>query len=139
MKQYLTFDVDGFFRDYLTNKKRLHELELEYQSIIDDMSMDLDSPHVSGGMPKSSVESKADRRERILAKMSELDEYFKLADKIINGLSLQECQILQEYFIKRKRSKNDVEILSQTMYVGIATMYRKIKRLRRRVRDIVEE
>lgn len=139
MKDYYSFDVDAFFRDYASNKRKLRELEIEYNSIIDNMSQSNDSIRVVGGLPKSVVETKAEQRDKVMSNISDIKEYFNTVNHIKSQLNSTDNRIIDSYFIKRKKSRAEVEILANELYMSSSTLYRRIKKLRRAVREIVSE
>ena len=66
------FDVDGFFGDYSLNMEKLKLLKYKLNSIPESSGMDYETPKVTGGMPVSSVETKAARREKIRAEIDKI-------------------------------------------------------------------
>lgn len=129
------FDVDGFLRDYKLNVEKLKLLRYKYNAIPESTSMDYSSPKVSGGTPSSSVESKAARRAKLKAEMEKLEEYFDEYERLLNGLTDEERYITERYFRDGKKTRYDVDKMAQKLHCSTATMYRKIKAVRRKLKS----
>ena len=84
MKDYYQFDVDGFFRDYKVNKRKLRDLEWDLAQAMSQGGMDYAKPKVTGGLPSSQVETAVERMSDIRAKIDDLNEYFERVDKYLN-------------------------------------------------------
>lgn len=129
------FDVDGFFGDYLLNMEKLKLLKYKLNSIPESSGMDYETPKVTGGMPVSSVETKAARREKIRAEIDKINAYFDQCERLINGLSEEEEYIAYEYFMKGKKTRYDVEKMAKKLNCSTSTMYRKIKSTRQNIKQ----
>lgn len=129
------FDVDGFLRDYKLNKEKLKFLRYKYDSIPESTSMDYSSPKVSGGTPSSQVESKAARREKLKAEIDRLEDYFKQYEEALNSLTGDEKYIAEEYFKEGKKTRYDVDRMADKLHCSTATMYRKIKATRQKIKS----
>lgn len=129
------FDVDSFLRDYKLNEDKLKFLKYKLNSVIDSTGMDYQNPKVSGGLPHSSVESKAAQRERIRAEIQEIEGYFEQYESLLKGLSRDERYIAEEYFKQGKKTRYDVDRMADKLCCSTATMYRKIKTTRRKIKE----
>lgn len=129
------FDVDGFFGDYKANQDRLKFLESKREAILDSSGMDYGTPKVSGGTPSSSVESKAERREKLLQEIVKLNTYFEQYDEIMNNLSMEERYVVGNYFRDGKKTRMNVDKMAQELSYSTPTMYRKIKLLRKKIKS----
>ena len=139
MNKYCSFDVDGFFRDFEINKQKRKFLMQKLDSIIDATFANPDEPKVSGGLPSSVVESKVERREKIAEKVAMYDKYFETADKILNALQGEDRIIAEEYFLKGKKHRDQVDILADKLHISRATCYRKIKEVRHKIKEYMRE
>jgi hypothetical protein len=139
MNKYCSFDVDGFFRDYNANKERRKFLLQKLDSIIDATFANPDEPKVSGGLPSSVVESKVERREKIVEKIAMYDKYFETVDEILNALEGEDRVIAEEYFLKGKKQRYQVDILADRIHCSRATCYRKIKEVRQKIKEYKRE
>lgn len=135
---YSSFDVDRFFRDYKDNQKKLKFLKAKHNSLLFGGSMDYETPKVSGGLPVSGVESKAERREKLEEDIKRLELYFSLCDRIVENMRGENEIIVREYFLKGRRSRADVDLLSYEIGCSPATFYRKVRQTRYVVKDYVQ-
>ena len=122
MKDYMQFDVDGFFRDYKPNKRKLRDLE-----------WDLAQACSQGGT--DYVERIADIR----AKIDDLNEYFARVDKFLDCLDSTEKTIAEYYFIKGMRNHFAVQEIAYKAHVSRASVYRIIRKIREKIRRYVDE
>ena len=129
------FDVDGFFGDYKANQDRIKFLESKREAILDSGGLDYGTPKVSGGTPSSSVESKAERREKLLREIVKLNIYFEQYDELVEGLSHEEKYIVGNYFRDGKKTRACVDAMAQELSYSTPTMYRKIKLLRKKLKQ----
>lgn len=128
------FDVDAFFGDYKANKDKLKFLKSKQDAIIDSGGMDYANPKVSGGTPSSSVESKAERREKIAQEIAKINTYFEQYEEIMESLSAEEKLIAERYFRDRKKTRANVDMMAIELDCSMPTMYRKIKFLRKKIK-----
>lgn len=138
MKDYMQFDVDGFFRDYKPNKRRLRDLEWELAQACSQGGMDYAKPKVTGGLPSSQVESAVERISDLRAQIDVLSEYFSLADKFLNCLNPTEKKIAEVYFVQGRRNIFAVEELAAKNYMSKSSVYRTAQRCRVKIRRYIE-
>ena len=138
MKDYMQFDVDGFFKDYKPNKRRLRDLEWDMAQALSQGGMDYSKPKVTGGLPSSQVESAVERISDIRAKIDDLNEYFRRADEFLNCLDSTERNIAEVYFVQGRRSIFSIEELSAKCYMSKSSIYRTVQRCRTKIRKYIE-
>lgn len=136
-RRYYSFDVDGFFRDYNDNKRKQKFLREKYASAIISSGGNPDEPKVAGGLPTSQVEAIAEKREKISKELKKYDKYFEMVDGILNALEGEERFIAEEYFLRGKKRRDQIEILAEKTYCSTATCYRKIREVRQKIKEIV--
>ncbi len=136
---YCSFDVDRFFRDYKENEKSLKYLREKLDATLVSSGGRPDEPKVAGGLPTSSVESIVERREKIAEEIAQYERYFDTVERIINALSGEERLIAEEYFLRGKKRRDQIEILADKIFCSPSTCYRKIKEVRNKIKDIVRE
>lgn len=136
-RKYYSFDVDGFFRDYNDNKRRQKFLREKYASAILSSGGNPDEPKVAGGLPTSQVETIAERREKIMNELKKCEEYFAMIDKILKHLEGEDRFIAEEYFLRGKKRRDQVEVLADKTYCSTATCYRKIRDVRQKIKEFV--
>ncbi len=139
MKDYMQFDVDGFFRDYKPNKRKLRDLEWDLAQACSQGGMDYAKPKVTGGLPSSQVESAVERISDIRAKIDDLNEYVVRVDIFLGLLGKTEKEIAEVYFIQGRKSIFAIDELSHKYYMSRATVYRVIKRIRQKIRRYTED
>lgn len=139
MKDYYQFDVDGFFRDYKPNKRKLRDLEWDLAQACSQGGMDYAKPKVTGGLPSSQVEQAVERIADIRAKIDDLNEYFAKVDKFLNCLDSTEKAIAEYYFIKGMRNHFAVQEIAYKVHVSRASVYRIIRKIREKIRRYVDE
>lgn len=137
--EFYSFDVDKFFGDYESKKKALKFLKAKRDAVLVSSSMNTDEPKVTGGLPVSSVETKVERREKIEEEIQRIERYFALCDKIVNDMDGESQIIIVEYFIKRHKSRADVDFLADKLFCSPSTFYRKVKNTRGLVREYMYE
>lgn len=137
--EYFSFDVDKFFGEYEDKKIKLKFLKAKYDTIPFASSASTDDVKVTGGLPKSSVESKAERREKIAKDIQKIEDYFAFCDRILENLDKETRFVVVEYFINRRKSRNEVEVLAEELYCSRATFYRKVKEARYAVKRYVKD
>ena len=137
--EYFSFDVDKFFREYKDKQTRLKFLKTKYNAIPFSSSLDYETPKVSGGMPTSGVENKAERREKLEKEIQRLESYFALCDRILENLEHENQVIIKEYFIKGRKSRADVDFLADELYCSKSTFYRKVREARVAVKEYMRE
>lgn len=139
MKNYMQFDVDGFFKDYKPNKRKLRDLEWDLAQACSQGGMDYSKPKVSGGLPSSQVETAVEKISDIRAKIDDLSEYFAKVDELLNCLEPIEKAIADVYFIQGRRSVFSIEELSGKFYMSKSSVYRVVQRCRKKIRKYVEK
>ena len=137
-KDYYIFDVDGFFRDYKKNKRRLRDLEWEKAQAITSGGMDYAKPKVTGGLPVSSVESKAELIMKYDGQIAELQDYFKRVEKFFGILTEEEKTIADSYFIQGRRNRYGIDAIGYKCGRSRASVYRTIQDIRSKIRRYVE-
>jgi len=138
MKDYMQFDVDGFFRDYRPNKRKLRDLEWDLAQACSQGGMDYAKPKVTGGLPSSQVEVSVEKIADIRAKIDDLNEYFKRADNFLNCLDSTEKTVAEYYFIKGFRSHFAVNDIAYKAHISRASVYRTVQRIRIKIRKYTE-
>lgn len=138
MKDYMQFDVDGFFRDYKPNKRKLRDLEWDLAQACSQGGMDYAKPKVTGGLPSSQVEQAVERISDIRAKIDDLNEYFARVDKFLDCLDSTEKVVAEYYFIRGLRSRFGVEDIAYKAHVSRASVYRIVRRIRIKIRKYTE-
>lgn len=138
MKDYMQFDVDGFFRDYKPNKRKLRDLEWDLAQACSQGGMDYAKPKVTGGLPSSQVEQAVERISDIRAKIDDLNEYFAKVDKFLGCLNPLEKSVAEYYFVKGMRSRFGVEDIADKVHLSRASVYRTVRRVRDKIRRYVE-
>lgn len=139
MKDYMQFDVDGFFRDYKKNKRRLRDLEWEKAQAMSQGGMDYSKPKVTGGLPTSQVESAVERISVLSTQIDDLNEYFRVADKFLELLDEDEKEIARVYFIQGRRNGMAISELSNKRYMSERSVYRAIGGIRKKIREYTEK
>ena len=134
-RDYYIFDVDGFFRDFRRNKRKLKDLEWEKAQAITEGGMDYSQPKVSGGLPSSSVERKAEKIMAYDKQIEALKSYFEEADRLLSVLTKEEREIAEVYFVQGRKSLFSIDEMSQRRNLSRATIYRIIKRIRGKIRQ----
>ena len=134
-KDYYIFDVDGFFRDYKKNKRRLRDLEWEKTQAMSQGGMDYSKPKVSGGLPSSQVETAVERMSVLSTQIDDLREYFRKADKYLDLLDKDEKEIANVYFIQGRRNGAAISELSSKCYISERSVYRAIGGIRKKIRE----
>ena len=137
MKDYMQFDVDGFFRDYRPNKRKLRDLEWDLAQACSQGGMDYAKPKVTGGLPSSQVETAVEKIADIRAKIDDLNEYFERVDKYLNCLDSTEKVVAEYYFIKGFRSHFAVQEIAYKAHISRASVYRTVRRIREKIRRYV--
>ena len=138
-KDYYIFDVDGFFKDYKKNKRRLRDLEWEKAQAMSQGGMDYAKPKVSGGLPVSQVETAVERISVLSTQIDDLNEYFKRADKYLSLLSDDEKEIAKVYFIQGRRGGATISELSHKCYLSERSVYRAIGGIRKKIREYTKK
>jgi predicted DNA-binding protein YlxM (UPF0122 family) len=138
MKDYMQFDVDGFFRDYKPNKRKLRDLEWDLAQACSQGGMDYAKPKVTGGLPTSQVEQAVERIADIRAKIADLSEYFERVDKFLNCLDATEKIVAEQYFIRGLRSRFAIEEIAHKAHISRASVYRTVRKIREKIRRYVE-
>lgn len=138
MKDYYQFDVDGFFRDYKPNKRKLRDLEWDLAQACSQGGMDYAKPKVTGGLPSSQVEQAVERISDIRAKIDDLNEYFARVDRFLGCLDSTEKIVADYYFIKGMRSHFGVEDIAHKAHISRASVYRTVRRIRIKIRNYTE-
>ena len=138
-KDYYIFDVDGFFRDYKKNKRRLRDLEWEKTQAMSQGGMDYSKPKVSGGLPSSQVETAVERMSVLSAQIDDLREYFRKADKYLGSLTPTEKTIAEVYFVQGRKGVFAIQELSEKLGYSKTPIYRMIGGIRKTIRKCVEE
>ena len=136
--QYYVFDVDGFFRDYKKNKRKLRDLEWDLAQAMSQGGMDYAKPKVDGGLPSSQVETAVERMSAIRGQIDDLRDFFALADKYLSALTNKERSIAEIYFVQGRKGMWAIEELCGKHYMSKASMYRTISEIRRKIRKMVE-
>lgn len=139
MKDYMQFDVDGFFRDYKSNKRKLRDLEWDLAQACSQGGMDYSKPKVSGGLPSSQVETAVEKISDIRAKIDDLNDYFARADKYLNCLDSTERKIAEVYFIQGRKGVFTIDEMSDKLYMSKSSIYRAIKKIRFKIRKYTEK
>jgi len=139
MKDYYQFDVDGFFRDYKVNKRKLRDLEWDLAQAMSQGGMDYAKPKVTGGLPSSQVETAVERMSDIRAKIDDLNEYFERVDKYLNCLDSTEKAVAEYYFIKGFRNHYAVQEIAYKTHMSRASVYRTVRKIREKIRKFVEK
>lgn len=139
MKNYMMFDVDGFFRDYGKNKRRLRDLKWEKAQAMSQGGMDYSKPRVTGGLPTSQVETMVERMSVLDAQIDDLNEYFAKADEYLNSLASTEKQIAEVYFIQGKKGVFAIDDMCNKLYMSKSSVYRAIKNIRVKIRNYAEK
>ena len=135
MKDYMQFDVDGFFRDYKKNKRKLRDLEWEKAQAMSQGGFDYSKPKVSGGLPVSQVESAVERMSVLSPQIDDLNEYFARADKFLDLLDNTEKEIAKVYFIEGHKGIRGIQELSVKLGYSKSPIYKAIKGIRKKIRD----
>lgn len=135
MKDYMQFDVDGFFRDYRPNKRKMRDLEWDLAQAMSSGGMDYAKPKVTGGLPSSQVEAAVERIADIRAKIDDLNEYFEKADKFLGCLDSVERKIAEVYFVQGRRTIFSIEEMSTKFYMSKSSIYRTVQRIRKKIRQ----
>ena len=139
MKDYMQFDVDGFFRDYKKNKRRLRDLEWEKAQAMSQGGMDYSKPKVTGGLPTSQVESAVERISVLSTQIDDLNEYFKVADRFLELMNETEKTITDVYFIQGRKGVRGIQELSLKLGYSKTPMYTAIKGIRKKIRNYTEK
>lgn len=139
MKNYMQFDVDGFFKDYKTNKRKLRDLEWDLAQACSQGGMDYSKPKVSGGLPSSQVEMAVEKISDIRAKIDDLNEYFAKVDELLNCLEPTEKTVAEYYFVKGMRNHFAVQEIAYKVHVSRASVYRMLRKIREKMRRCVEK
>lgn len=138
MKDYMQFDVDGFFRDYRPNKRKLRDLEWDLAQAMSQGGMDYAKPKVTGGLPSSQVETAVEQMSVIRAKIDDLNEYFAKVDKYLGCLDSTEKVVAEYYFIKGFKSHFAVQELADKAHISRASVYRTVRKIREKIRRCVD-
>lgn len=136
--QYYVFDVDGFFRDYKKNKRKLRDLEWDLAQAMSQGGMDYAKPKVDGGLPSSQVETAVERMSAIRGQIDDLRDYFERADALLGCLDSTEKIVADYYFIKRFRSHNAVDGIAYKAHISRASVYRTVQKIRTKIRRFIE-
>lgn len=139
MKDYMQFDVDGFFKDYKPNKRKLRDLEWDLAQACSQGGMDYSKPKVSGGLPSSQVETAVEKISDIRAKIDDLNDYFARADKYLDCLDSTERKIAEVYFIQGRKGVFTIDEMSDKLYMSKSSIYRTIKKIRFKIRKYTEK
>lgn len=138
MKNYMQFDVDGFFKDYKPNKRKLRDLEWDLAQACSQGGMDYSKPKVSGGLPSSQVETAVEKISDIRAKIDDLSEYFAKVDELLNCLEPTEKTVAEYYFVKGMRNHFAVQEIAYKVHVSRASVYRMVRKIREKMRRYVD-
>lgn len=133
--KYYVFDVDGFFRDYKKNKRKLRDLKWEKAQVASNRGMDYSKPKVSGGLPSSTVEQSVERAMKYDSQIKELEQYFKRADEYMGTLNEEEKGMADMYFVQGRRNEYAICELSDRYHLSRASVYRAIKVIRNKIRQ----
>lgn len=139
MKDYMQFDVDGFFRDYQKNKRKLRDLNWEIAQAMTQGGMDYAKPKVTGGLPTSQVELAVERISSLRAQIDDLNEYFGEAEKYLKLLNKDEKEVAQVYFIQGRKSGASITELSNKCYISERSVYRTISGIRKKIRNYAKK
>ena len=137
--EYFSFDVDKFFGEYEDRKVKLKFLKVKLDTIPLASSASTDGVKVTGGLPSSSVEAKAERREKVEKEIRKIENYFEFCDEILENVDDETRFVITEYFINRRKSRYEVELLAEELYCSRATFYRKVKDARIEVKRYVRD
>lgn len=135
---YYIFDVDGFFRDYKKNKRRLRDLEWDYAQLLSNGGMDYSKPKVDSSPTSSTVEQIAMKRGALEAQIADLREFLTRADKYINALEPTEKAIAEVYFVQGRKGVFAIQELSEKLGYSKTPIYKMIGNIRRKIRQFVE-
>lgn len=138
MKNYMQFDVDGFFKDYKPNKRKLRDLEWDLAQACSQGGMDYSKPKVSGGLPSSQVETAVEKISDIRAKIDDLSEYFAKVDELLNCLEPTEKTVAEYYFVKGMRNHFAVQEIAYKVHVSRASVYRMVRKIREKMRRYID-
>lgn len=136
-KDYYIFDVDGFFRDYKKNKRKLKDLEWEKAQAITSGGTDYSKPRVTGGLPTSVVESKAELIMGYDEQIAEMQEYFERAELFLGLLTEEERAIAESYFIQGRRNRYGIDAIGYKCGRSRTSVYRAIQDIRAKIRKYV--
>ena len=139
MKDYMQFDVDGFFKDYKKNKRKLRDLQWEKAQAMSQGGFDYSKPKVSGGLPTSQVETAVERISVLSPQIDDLNEYFTRADKFLNLLTDEEKEIAKVYFIQGRKKGVAITELSHKCFMSERSVYRAIGGIRKKIRGYVDK
>lgn len=139
MKDYMQFDVDGFFRDYKPNKRKLRDLEWDLAQACSQGGMDYAKPKVTGGLPSSQVETAVERMSAIRGQIDDLRDYFERADALLGILDKREKGLAEVYFVQGRKNRYAVSETAHKLGMSTSSAYRMISEIRQKIRRFIEK
>ena len=137
--QYYVFDVDGFFRDYKKNKRKLRDLEWDLAQAMSQGGMDYAKPKVTGGLPSSQVETAVERMSEMRGQIDDLREFFTLAEEYLGVLDKRERSLAEVYFVQGRKNRYAVSETAYKLGMSTSSAYRMITEIRQKIRRPIEK
>lgn len=134
IEKYYIFDVDRFLQDHDKNVRRLAELQIEKESVIDSTSTDYS--RVRGSGIADPVTQKAQQRERIELEIKEYQDYLNAFDILTADLEGEELTLLK-FLMKPKKRRSIVKLMDKLGYSDTA-IYNQLNELREKLRSIAK-
>ena len=131
IEQYYKLDVDQFYRDYRGNIRLLKQLEMEKEQAAHAGGMDYSETRVDGGLPSDPTASRAFQRLTIDKRISRVQEYFAMEQKIYMMLSDEEQQIADAL-----KAGRGIAYIESKLFLSNSQARVKLARFKSRVREL---
>ena len=131
IEQYYKLDVDQFYRDYRGNIRLLKQLEEEKEQAVHAGGIDYSETRVDGGLPGDPTAGRAFQRLNIDKRISRVEEYFAMEQKIYIMLNDEERSIADAF-----KAGHSVSYLESKLFLSESQVRVRVARFKSRVREL---